>query len=260
MQRLRIVALLLFAVLCATASSFNIGDRVALTVNHPDNNASLVAGDQGTVVCIFQPSEGYSVLVSWDKAYIGHNGFGTCVNKTSQGRGWAVYDSQITKISSGTIIGPPPITPPTALTKTQQSSQQSATFYWVNELGVFPVYFSGVQGTMTAHYTTSGGGNATLTQLDQVVFVQNFYGPCDIGMGVNTALYNNSGASYIMTIYPQRAGSFLFASTTRWYGGTADVNYGGRNILLYASGFLAASAGGDCYGWRSVGPWTMSIP
>jgi hypothetical protein len=255
---IRIAALFIFAVVCATASSFGIGDRVALTVNHPDNNSSLVAGDQGTVVCVFQPTEGYSVLVSWDKAYIGHNGFGSCINKASQGRGWAVYDYQIRKLSSGSIIGPPPITPPTALTKTQQSPQQSATFFWVNELGVFPIYFSGVQGSMTARYTTTGSGNATLTQLDQVVFIPYYYGPCDIGMGVNTALYNNGGANYVMTIYPQRGGSFLFSSTTRWYGGTSDVNYGGRNLLLSGSGFMAAS--GECYGWRSVGPWTMLIP
>lgn len=255
---IRIATIFILAVLCATASSFNIGDRVALTVNHPDNNSSLVSGDQGTVVCSFQPAEGYSVLVSWDKSYIGHNGFGSCVNKASQGRGWAVYDNQIRKISSGTIIGPPPTTPPSSLTKTQQSPQQGATFYYFSEAGVFPVYFSGVQGTITARYTTTGGGSATLTQLDEVVFIPYYYGPCDIGMGVNTSLYNNGGANYVMTVYPERAGSFLFSGSTRWYGGTADVNYGGRNIVLSANGFL--SAGGSCYGWRSIGPWTMQIP
>lgn len=73
---------------------YQVGDRVELLVNNPENNSALVAGDLGTV-CYVSKS-GTRLGVSWDKE-CGHNCEGNCEDP----HGWYVYDDVVVPFDEG---------------------------------------------------------------------------------------------------------------------------------------------------------------
>ena len=81
----------------ASPSGFAVGDRVSATINNPDGNTYIHAGDQGTVTCLFPAGANYDVLVNWDAFINGHNGFGSCAGLATVGHGWAVKKDWIRK-------------------------------------------------------------------------------------------------------------------------------------------------------------------
>ena len=75
---------------------FKVGDRVSLTVDHPDNNQDLVIGNTGTVVdCDTYEDEDYKYMnvgVEFDnKIKGGHNCCGHCADSY----GWYVHATEI---------------------------------------------------------------------------------------------------------------------------------------------------------------------
>jgi hypothetical protein len=251
---------ILLLTLTGYAYASSVGDRVQLTVNHPDGNSSLVSGDQGTVVCLFQPSEGYTALVMWDKANIGHNGFGTCANKTSQGRGWAVYNWQVQKLSSGTVIGPPA---PSSGQYSRTAGSNSIYAYFLNcgsnsaeTLGIcLPVFYQW-SGLLIVKYDASGS-YVTVKQIDQSVTMTNVRdNPCGVNLSVYTDVYDNGGQRYITSVRPSRPGSYLYSSTSINYGGVTDWSIGLTYPLLVARG---VAAGSECTGFSSLA-WSTQLP
>lgn len=71
---------------------FEVGDRVSLTVDHPDNNQDLMIGNTGTVVD-YDPSDGSEIIgIEFDnKIKGGHFCNGNCVD----GYGWYVHTTEI---------------------------------------------------------------------------------------------------------------------------------------------------------------------
>ena len=75
---------------------FKVGDRVSLTVDHPDNNQDLMIGNTGTVVdCDSYEDEDYEYMtvgVEFDnKIKGGHNCCGHCADSY----GWYVHATEI---------------------------------------------------------------------------------------------------------------------------------------------------------------------
>ncbi len=66
---------------------FNIGDKVRLVRNYPDDNHNLFAGDEGIVVDVCMPSR---PGVDWGKQ-CGHN----CNGDAKAGQGWYVFSGDI---------------------------------------------------------------------------------------------------------------------------------------------------------------------
>ena len=72
---------------------FSVGDRVVLVADHPDDNDTLVAGCEGTVVKD-QGHENNAINVEWDIYCGGHN----CSGYAVDGYGWMVIPTEIKKI------------------------------------------------------------------------------------------------------------------------------------------------------------------
>ena len=71
---------------------YEIGQRVELIIDHPDNNQSLVRGDTGTVVKVYGDGATQSIGVQWDKYVSGHD----CTSDTCLGgHGWLVFCTDI---------------------------------------------------------------------------------------------------------------------------------------------------------------------
>ena len=71
---------------------YEIGQRVELVIDHPDNNYSLVRGDTGTVVKVYGDGATQSIGVQWDKYVNGHDwASDTCL----EGHGWWVFCTDI---------------------------------------------------------------------------------------------------------------------------------------------------------------------
>jgi hypothetical protein len=103
------LALLIVGLLPVVASAqyptcgLQVGDRVALVVDHPDGCPTLWAGMRGTVICF--KGWAHTVLVSWDGWTAGHENVGYCetwpplphvLNSC-----WWVYCSEIAPVPSG---------------------------------------------------------------------------------------------------------------------------------------------------------------
>ena len=67
------------------------GDRVRLTMDHPDDHPTLLAGHQGTVVCFDESSASRPVLVSWDDWMAGHENVGSCTTAVLPHRDWSCW-------------------------------------------------------------------------------------------------------------------------------------------------------------------------
>lgn len=72
---------------------FQVGDRVVLLVDHPDNNNYLVAGCTGTVCKVFT-SIPDTFGVDWDDDIEGHSCDGTCNDR----HGWNVDVGDIERL------------------------------------------------------------------------------------------------------------------------------------------------------------------
>ena len=70
---------------------FQVGDRVILIVDNPDNNACLNAGDTGVVMSISDGPTDQRVGVKWDDFHDGHSLNGRC----DYGEGWFVWPHEV---------------------------------------------------------------------------------------------------------------------------------------------------------------------
>lgn len=75
-----------------TKRLFKVGDRVSLTIDHPDGNKDLMNGDTGTVVD-YDPSDDPEIIgIEFDRKIIrGHS----CCDHCADGYGWYVITTEI---------------------------------------------------------------------------------------------------------------------------------------------------------------------
>ena len=78
---------------------FQVGDRVRLTVDGPDGNSSLRAGDEGTVRYLNGSMFLRPIGVQFDREIDGHDLY-EADSGCPDGYGWYVFESEIEPVDS----------------------------------------------------------------------------------------------------------------------------------------------------------------